>query len=125
MKTEEMMKTEEIAKKLVAYCRKGEWEAAQKELYATDVVSTEPDETPAFAKETKGLDAIIEKGHKFNSMVEKYHSIKVSEPLIAGDAFAITLAMDLEMKGRGRTPMSEIAVYTVEEGKIVSEQFFY
>jgi hypothetical protein len=125
MKTEEMMKTEEIAKKLVAHCRKGEWEAAQKALYAKDAMSIEPESSPAFEKETKGLDAIIEKGHKFNSMVEKYHSITVSDPLVAGDAFAITLAMDMEMKGRGRTPMSEIGVYTVEDGKIVSEQFFY
>ena len=119
------MTTEEIASKLVAYCRKGEWEGAQRELYAKDAVSTEPEASPAFEKETKGLDAIIEKGHKFNAMVEKYHSIAVSEPLVAGDAFAVTLAMDLTMKGRGRTPMSEVAVYTIKDGKIASEQFFY
>ena len=119
------MKTEEIARKLVAYCRKGEWEAAQKELYANDAVSCEPEATPAFEKETKGLDAIIAKGHTFNSMVEEYHSITVSEPLVAGDVFAAALTMDLTMKGRGRTPMSEVCVYKVKDVKIVSEQFFY
>jgi SnoaL-like domain len=119
------MTTQEIANQLVAFCRKGEWESAQKALYATDAVSIEPQDSPAFAKETKGLDAIIAKGHTFNSMVEQYHSIKVSEPLVTDDALAITLEMDLTMKGRGRTPMSEIAVYKVKDGKIVSEQFFY
>ncbi len=119
------MTTQEIANQLVAFCRKGEWEAAQKALYAKDAVSIEPNDSPAFAKETKGLDAIIEKGHKFNSMVEQYHSIKASEPLIADDALAVKLEMDLTMKGRGRTPMSEIAVYKVKDGKIISEQFFY
>lgn len=119
------MTTQEIADKLAAYCKKGEWEAAQKELYAKDVTSIEPQATPAFAKETKGLDAIIEKGHKFNAMVEKYHSIEVSNPLVSGDAIALVLKMDLEMKGHGRTAMSEIAVYQVKDGKIISEQFFY
>ncbi len=119
------MTTQEIASKLVEFCRKGEWEGAQRELYSKDAVSVEPQASPAFEKETKGLDAIIEKGHKFNSMVEKYHSINASEPLVAGDAFAVALSMDLTMKGRGRTPMSEVAVYQVKDGKIVSEQFFY
>ena len=58
-------------------------------------------------------------------MVEQYHSFTVSEPLIAGDVFALVLSMDLTMKGRGRIPMSEVAVYKVKDGKIVSEQFTY
>ncbi len=119
------MTTQEIASQLVAFCRKGEFEAAQKALYATDAVSIEPDASPAFAKETKGLDAIIQKGHTFNSMVEQYHSITVSEPIIAGDVVAFALTLDITMKGRGRIPMSEIAVYKVKDGKIVSEQFTY
>jgi hypothetical protein len=119
------MTTQEIASKLIAFCRKGEFEAAQKALYASDAVSFEPETTPMFAKESKGLDAIIAKGQKFNSMVEQYHSITVSEPLVADDVFAIVLTMDLTMKGRGRTPMSEVGVYKVKDGKIISEQFTY
>ena len=119
------MTTQEIADKLAAHCKKGAWEAAQKELYSGDAVSIEPEASPAFAKETKGLDAIIKKGHTFNSMVEKVHSINVSTPHIAADAFALALSMDLTMKGRGQISMSELCVYRVKDGKIVSEQFFY
>lgn len=119
------MTTQEIADKLAAHCKKGEWEAAQKELYASGAISVEPEATPAFAKETKGLDAIIAKGHTFNSMVEKVHSISVSNPLIAGDVIALVLSMDLTMKGRGQIQMSEVCVYKVKDGKIISEQFFY
>ena len=119
------MSTEEIAEKLVAYCRKGEFEAAQKELYAQDSVSIEPAATPVFAKETTGLDAIIAKGHKFNAMVDAYHSIAVSEPLISGSVIACTFTMDVTMKGMGRIPMTEIGVYQLRDGKIISEQFFY
>src|SRR5215212_4721597 len=41
-----LMKTEDIAKRLVALCREQKWEAAQKELYADNAVSIEPHETP-------------------------------------------------------------------------------
>ena len=69
--------------RLADLCRQGNFETAQKELFAEDAVSIEPYATPAFEKETKGLPAIIEKGHKFESMVETMNSIVVSEPLVA------------------------------------------
>ena len=118
------MKTSEIAERLVAHCRGAKWEAAQKELFADDAVSIESNPSPAFAKETKGLAAIIEKGHKFDAMIETVHSLTVSDPLVAGDAFVCTMSMDVTMKGQPRMQMSELCVYTVKDGKIASEQFF-
>jgi hypothetical protein len=118
------MKTNEIAGRLVALCREAKWEAAQKELFADDAVSIEAQASPAFEKETKGLSAIIEKGHKFESMIEQVHSLAVSDPLVADDVIACTMSMDVTMKGRGRTKMTELCVYQVKDGKIVSEQFF-
>ena len=118
------MKTEEIAKRLVAHCREQKWEAAQKELFADDAVSIEPYATPAFEKETKGLPKIIEKGHKFDAMIETMHSLKVSDPVVATNAFACTMQMDVTMKGQGRMNMSELCVYKVKDGKVISEEFF-
>lgn len=115
--------TKEVANRLAELCRKGEWATAQKELYADNAISIEPMATPAFEKETKGLDAILEKGEKFDSMVEDYHSISISEPLVAANSIAFVLDMDLTMKGRKREKMSELCVYDVKDGKIVSEQF--
>lgn len=117
------MNTEAIAQRLVALCREGKWETAQQELYAADALSLEPYETPNFAKETKGLPAIIQKGHVFTSLVEKMHSLAVSDPLVAGNAFACTMTMDIKMKGHDRMKMSELCVYEVKDGKIVREQF--
>ena len=118
------MTTQEIAKALVGHCRKAEWEGAQKALYAKDAKSIEPYATPEFEKEITGLDAIIKKGHKFEAMVEKAHSVEASEPLVAGDTIAFTLTMDVTMKGKGRMKMPELCVYQVKDGKIISEQFF-
>ncbi len=117
------MTTAEIANRLVEFCKKGDFEGAQKELFAEDAVSIEPHASPAFEKETHGLDAILEKGQKWASMVEETHGGEVSEPLIAGDSFAVTMSMDVTMKGQGRMNMTELCIYHVKDGKIVSEQF--
>lgn len=118
------MNTSEIATRLVEYCRNGQYEEAQRELYANDAVSIEPYATPAFDKEVKGLDAILEKGKKFQAMVEEMHNNTVSNPLVTGNSIAFILTMDATMKGKKRESMSELCVYQVKDGKIVSEQFY-
>ncbi|MES1159687.1 MAG: SnoaL-like domain-containing protein [Bacteroidota bacterium] len=118
------MTTPQIASRLAELCRQGQFETAQKELYADDIISIEPEESPAFAKETKGLPAIFEKGKKFEDMTEKVYGMTISEPLVTGNTIAFTLGMDIEMKGRPRSKMEELCVYQVKNGKVVSEQFF-
>ena len=118
------MPTQAIANRLAELCSKGDYEAAQNELYAEDCTSIEPHGTPDFEKETKGLAAIKAKGKKWESMVEASHGVKVSQPLVAPNSFAVTMLMDITMKGQGRMSMTELCVYTVKDGTIVSEQFF-
>lgn len=117
------MTTVDVANRLVELCRKGDFEAAQKELFADDAVSIEAHATPDFEKETKGLDAILEKGKKWGEMVEEAHGCEVSEPLLSPSSFAVTMKMDVTMKGGHRMDMTELCIYHVKDGKIVSEQF--
>jgi hypothetical protein len=118
------MSTQQIAERLVELCRIPDYVTAQKELYANDAVSIEPYASPEFEKETRGLDAILEKGKKFEAMTQEIHSTKISEPLVAGDSFCFVLDMDMTMKGKGRMNMKELCVYQVKDGKIVSESFY-
>jgi hypothetical protein len=118
------MTTKDVAKKLKKLCDQGKFEDAHKELYAKDAVSIEPMSSGGFDKESHGLDAIIEKGKKWSAMVTATHSIEISEPMIAGNTFAITMRMDVTTKDKGRMDMTELCVYHVKDGKIVSEQFF-
>lgn len=118
------MTTNQIASRLVELCRQGQFETAQQELFAKDAVSIEPHATPAFEKETKGLPAIIEKGKKWNDMVESMQKMEVSEPVIAGSSFACTMHMDVTMKNKEHWDMTELCTYQVKDGKIVAEQFF-
>lgn len=118
------MNTQAIADRLVSLCREARWEEAQRELYAGDAISLEPYPTPVFAQETRGLAALQEKIRTFNRMIEQLHSVVVSEPLVAGNAFTCRMQMDVTMKGEGRMTMAELCVYRVKDGKIISEQFF-
>jgi len=118
------MTTQEVAQQLVELCRKGDFETAQNELFSKDAVSLEQEATPDFDKETKGIDAIKKKGEKWNAMVEKFHGIEVSEPVVAGNSFACTMTMHVTMKEHGEMNMAELCVYRVKDGKIVSEEFF-
>src|SRR6185312_963597 len=90
------MNTEAVAKRLVELCRKGEYEQAQRELYAQDAVSIEMPGLPEGALgDAKGLEAIYEKGRQFASMVEAVHANSVSDPVVAGNWFSATMTMDV------------------------------
>jgi hypothetical protein len=117
------MTTKEIAERFVALCREGKFEIAQKELFAPDVISLEPYATPAFPRETRGLDALLEKGRKFTAMIEQVHALVVSEPLVAGGSFVCAMQFDVTIKGHGRVSLDELCLYDVKDGKIITEQF--
>ena len=118
------MTTEQIAKRLKELCEQGQFEHAIRELFSTDAESIEPSASPDFARETRGTDAILAKGKKWNEMVEEQHGFEISEPVIAEDSFALTMHIDVTMKERGRMNHKELCVYKVSGGRIVSEQFF-
>jgi hypothetical protein len=120
------MSTEAIAKRLVELCREGKYEMAQRELYAEDAVSIEPEGLPpGMAPSVKGLPAIFEKTRQFQAAIEEVHGGSVSDPVVAGNWFSCEMTIDVTMKGRGRVMMTEICVYHVKDGKVDREQFFY
>lgn len=86
-------------------------------------MNIEPYASPGFPQETKGLLAILEKGRAFTALVEQVHAIEVSDPLVATNAFACTMRLELTLKGRGRLELFELCVYDTKDGKIVCERF--
>ncbi len=118
------MTTKEIAARLVDMCRNGKTEEAKEELFAPGIISIEPYEG-ILPKEVKGMDAIRKKAELFVSMVDDFYGDTISDPVVAGDYFSISWITDLQMKGEARKTNSELCVYRVKDGKIISEQFFY
>ena len=117
------MTTQEVADKLVNYCRQGQFAEAVQELYGQNIVSIEPDGAPV--KETKGFEAVVAKGKQFTDMVDEVHGREVSDPIVADKFFSCTMKMDVTFKGMGRMTMEEVCVYKVEDGKVVWEEFFF
>ncbi len=117
------MTTQEVADKLVNYCRQGQYDNAMKELYAPNIVSIEPKGAPM--EKVEGFDAVLQKAEFFNNMVEEFHGNEVSDPLVADNFFSCHMKMDATFKEGGRQSMEEICLYQVENGKIVREEFFY
>lgn len=117
-----MKTTQEIAQELVQHCRTGQFDKAYA-LYDEKCVSIEP--KGAMNEIAEGMDAIRVKGEQWNAMVEEMHSGEVSDPIVAGNFFSVTMKNDITFKGRGRQKIEEICVYEVQNGKVVKEQFFY
>ncbi len=119
------MTTQEVATQWAEYCRTGQMDKAQEELYSKDCVSLEMEGAQGFPQRVEGIDGIAEKGKAWEGMVEEFHGIEIEGPIVAGNHFTASMKMDITMKGRPRGIDEEIALYRVENGKIVSEQFFY
>ena len=117
------METKQIAARLKELCNRGEFETALNELFAPDAVSIEPYAANGFEKETRGLPAIRKKGELWNSMVEEFHGASISDPIVADNSFALSMGIDVKMKGRDRSTMKELCIYKVKDGKIISEEF--
>jgi len=116
------MTTQQIANKLADYCKKGKWAQAHKELYSKDVWSQEP--AGGEYRVAKGLKAVEAKG-KMWAKNSKVYSLEVSKPQVAGNWISMKMTLDSQWQKGPRTKSSEICLYQVKDGKIVSEQFFY
>ena len=119
------MSTLDIANKLVDLCRQGKNEEALSTLYAEDAVSVEAVAMPGAPQEAKGLAAIRAKGEWWFTNHE-IHSASVTGPWPHGNRFIVGFQYDVTNKPSGRRmKMDEVGLYTIENGKIVREEFFY
>ena len=118
------MNTTEIADKVVELCRQGKNDEALA-MYASDAVSVEAMAPPGGDRESKGLDAIKAKGEWWVDNHE-VHSMSVTGPWPHDDRFIVGFQFDVTVKPTGqRMKMDETALYTIKDGKIVREEFFY
>ena len=118
------MNTLEIAHRLVELCKQGKSDEA-KSLYATDAVSVEAFAPPGMQQEAKGLTAIRAKGEWWRANHE-IHSASITGPWPHADRFIVGFQYDVTNKPSGqRMKMDEVGLFTVENGKIVREEFFY
>ena len=122
------MNAKEVGKKLVDYVNRGETNKALSELYSKDIVSVEAAGNPEMPAEMRGIDKIQGKNNWWFENNE-LHAARAVGPFPHNDRFAVNYNFDVTpktgpMAGK-RFQMNEVAVYTVKDGKIVREEFFY
>ena len=116
----------EVADEIVDLCRQGKNLDAIDRFYSPSVISTEAAEMQGMPREVRGQAGVRAKNEAWakNTTV---HSSDIRGPFPRGeDQFAVFAKYEVTPKSTGkRTTMEEIGVYTVRNGKIVDEKFFY
>jgi ketosteroid isomerase-like protein len=120
-----MSSTLEIGKRYVALCKEGKNEAILDELFTKDTVSVEAGAPPGMDRTSKGLEAIRGKS-KWWGENHIVHKAEVFGPYPHDDRFAVRFLYDITNKPSSkRMTMDEVGLFTVANGKIVKEEFFY
>lgn len=119
----------EVGNRLVELCKSGKGMEAIDQLYADHVVSVEAMQgSPEMPQQVEGIDAVRGKNEWWYANNE-VHGMSIDGPWPHGDRFALKFDLDVTAKAGpmagNRMQMSEIALYTVENGKIAREEFFY
>jgi len=121
------MSAKEIGQQLVAFCKEGKNLESINTLYADSIESVEAAEPQQGGERTtKGIEGVRGKNQWWSENHE-IHSAAVHGPYPHGDdRFAVRFEYDVTNKPSGqRIKMDEVGVFTVDNGKIVKEEFFY
>lgn len=115
----------EVGKKLVELCNKGKAKEALETLYSHDVSSVEAQAMPNMPAEQQGIKAVMGKSQWWEEN-HTIHSASCEGPFPNGDRFIVRFQFDVTNKpSNKRIKMDEMGLYTVSNGKIVREEFFY
>jgi ketosteroid isomerase-like protein len=119
------MTTMDIAQQYVALCKEGKYEECLEKLFAKEAVSVEASSPPGEERIASGLDAIRAKGKSWGEN-HTVHKAEVTGPYPNEDRFAVRFTYEITNKPSGkRMTMDEIGLFTVKNGKITREEFFY
>jgi len=120
----EVMTTQEVASRFNELAKQEKWFEIQDELFSDSVRSIDPPMSPYFGY-AEGKTIVRKKGEDFVKKIEAVHKTHTTDPVVAGNHFAVGREVDITVQGFGRIQMNEIMLYEVREGQIVVEQFFY
>ncbi|MDB5415648.1 MAG: hypothetical protein JWR10_3983 [Rubritepida sp.] len=116
-----MMNIRPTAEAFTAALKQGDFAGAHA-FWHDDVSSIEAMGDPAAVY---GKAAVLAKSEAWMAAHE-VHGFEVAGPYVNEDQFALTMRIDVTIKATGhRMTMQEVALYTVQDEKVVEERFFY
>lgn len=116
--------TQEVAARFDELARQEKWFEIQGELFADNVRSVDPPNSPYFGY-AEGKVAVRKKGEDFVKKIEALHGANITHPVIGGNHFAVGRNVDITVEGFGRIKIDQVMLYEVKDGQIILEQFFY
>ncbi len=121
-----MAAIDDVARDYTAMLRLGQFEAAGERYWAEGVTSVEPADLPNdIPALVSGIDAARDKA-RFRFGTGRIDDLGIDGPFVTGDQFALFLDMLITDPASGNTqPFTEIAIFTVRDGRIIDERFFY
>jgi len=123
-----MSDTLTVGKKLVELCQQNKNMEAIDTLFSPDIVSMEAMGGPGMPAKITGIEAVKGKNESWLANHE-IHSASIEGPWPNGDKFIVRFKYDVTAKAgpmaSKRMTMDEAALYTVKDGKITQEEFFY
>ncbi|HYV90157.1 MAG TPA: SnoaL-like domain-containing protein [Chitinophagales bacterium] len=119
-----LLTIQEVAARFNELAQQEKWFEIQDELFADDVRSIEPANSP-YLKSAEGKSPVRKKGEAWVKRIEAVHGTYTTNPVAGGNHFAVGRGFDLTVQGLGRVKVDEIILYEVKNGEIVMEQFFY
>jgi hypothetical protein len=119
-----VMTTQEVATRFNELAQQEKWFEIQDEFFSETARSIDPPNSPYFGY-AEGKTAVRKKGEEFVKKIEAVHSASTTEPVVAGNHFAVGRDIDITVQGFGRIQINQVMLYEVKDGQIVLEQFFY
>lgn len=116
----------ELGSTLVAMWNSGKATEFMNEYYADNIVSIEGQSMGGMPARLEGIDAVRGKADWWESNND-VHAVSSEGPFVGNreDQFVVRFQIDATPKGAERSQMTEVALYTVVDGKIAQEEFLY
>ena len=121
-----MANVHDVARDFTFMLRQGQFVAAHERFWAADVRSIEPHDLPdGIAAIVSGIEAARAKTARWLGS-RHIHDLCIDGPFVTGNQFALFLDMMIVgQPGGADQPFTEIAIFTVHNGQISEERYFY
>jgi len=121
------MKYKEIADKCIDLWNQVKFREVYETYYSDDAVKVEPINWEEHSHEVVGQQAIADHEEWLWEEWVEVNGIRIAEgPFLGANGFSVIIESDFTIRDTGdRHVFREVAIYTVENNKIVREEFFY
>ena len=119
------MSIQDVAADMAAMFEAGDFHTPGDKYWSDDAVSIEPMAPPGMDPVARGKAALTAKGEWWGSNHDVANHA-TDGPYINGDEVGFHFEMDITVKATGhKIHMRELALYTIQDDKIVEERFLY